>query len=61
VKYLLPFEDRKKIMRQFRAMGINYYSGIHINKSKNSNYKMQVFEKRRVEQFFAKDFEILGY
>lgn len=61
VKHVLPFEDRKKIMRQFRAMGINYSSGIHINKSKNSNYKMQAFERRRVEQVFAKDFEILGY
>jgi len=61
VKHLLPFEDREKIRLQFRAMGINYSPGIHINKSKNSYYKMQDFEKRRVEQIFAKDFEILGY
>ncbi len=61
VKHLLPFEDREKIRLQFQAMVINYPPGIHINKSKNSYYKMQDFEKRRVEQIFAKDFEILGY
>ena len=61
VKHVLPFEDRERITRQFRVMGINYSPGIHINKSKNSDYKMSDFERKRVEQIFAKDFEILGY
>jgi hypothetical protein len=61
VKHILPFEDREKITRQFRAIGINYSTGIHINKSKNSDYKMSDFERKSVEQIFAKDFEILGY
>ena len=61
VKSLLPFEDREKIKHQFRGMGINYFEGIHINKSKNSGYKMSRIEKKKVEQIFAKDFEILGY
>lgn len=42
-------------------MGINYSPGIHVNKSKNSEYKMSHFERTRVEQIFAKDFEVLGY
>ena len=61
VKHVLPFEDREKIIRQFRAMGINYSPEIHINKSKNSDYKMSDSERKRVEKIFAKDFEILGY
>ena len=42
-------------------MGINYSPAIHVNKSKNSGYKMSDFERKRVEAIFAKDFEILGY
>ena len=30
-------------------------------KSKNSNYKMSRIEKKKVEQIFSKDFEVLGY
>ena len=61
VKHVLPFEDRERITRQLRAMGINYSPGIHVNRSKNSEYKMSHFERTRVEQIFAKDFEVLGY
>jgi len=61
VKHVLPFEDREKIIRQFRAMGINYSPEIHTNKSKNSDYTISDFERKRVEEIFAKDFEILGY
>lgn len=61
VKSILPFEDREKIMYQFRAMGIHYSSEIHINKSQNSNYKMSRIEKKKVEKIFSKDFEVLGY
>ncbi len=61
IKHVLPFEDREKIKRQCRAMGINYSSAIHINKSKNSGYKMKDSERKRVEKIFARDFEILGY
>ena len=60
-KYVLPFEDREKIKRQFREMGINYSSAMHVDKSKNSDSKLSDFERKRVEEIFAKDFEILGY
>ena len=61
VDHILPFEDRDKIIRYLKAMGISYSPEIHINKSKNSNYKMSRIEKKKVEQIFSKDFEVLNY
>ena len=42
-------------------MGINYSPAMHVDKSKNSDSKLSDFERKRVEEIFAKDFEILGY
>ena len=60
-KHVMRFEDREKIKHQCQAMGINYSSAMHLNKSKNSDYKMKDSERKRVEEIFAKDFAILGY
>ena len=61
VDQILPFENRDKIISYLKAIGIKYSPEIHINKSKNSNYKMSRIEKKKVEQIFSKDFEVLGY
>ena len=61
VDQILPFENRDKIISYLKAIGIKYSPEIHINKSKNSNYKMSRIEKKKIEQIFSKDFEVLGY
>tara|TARA_R110000787_G_scaffold248829_1_gene354443 strand:+ start:105 stop:803 length:699 start_codon:yes stop_codon:yes gene_type:complete len=58
---VLKFEDRQGIKQYLNKLGLEYTNLLHLNKSNNVNYQLSQLEKKKVEDIFAKDFELLGY